>query len=194
MLQIDTLQIKIELDRIKPAIWRRFIVDTSFSLHKLHKTIQFVMGWYNAHQYEFNINNTRYSITDQNDNYLDYEIIDSKKTKLRSLGLQQNDNFKYVYDFGDDWKHTIYVEKILKIGPVAYPMCLDGDRSCPPEDCGSIPGYEELVESMKKPESQEATRVTEWLGEPYDPDFFDIRSINERLESMSSRRLKVIQK
>jgi hypothetical protein len=192
MSPIDTLQIKITLDRIKPDIWRRFIVDTSFSLHKLHRSIQTVMGWYDAHLYEFEIQNSHYSITDQNDNFLDYEVLDSKKTKLKSLGLQPEDTFNYTYDFGDNWEHTIVIERVLKIGPVMAPLCLDGERNCPPEDCGSVPGYQHIMELMQNPDSKEAREFTKLLGHPYNSELFDINAINDGLKNLSRRKTKAL--
>ena len=105
------LQLRISLDRIKPEIWRKFLVEDSISFERLHKIIQTVMGWENYHLYDFNVNGNRFSIPDSN---CDADIIDSRKVKLSLLKPKQK--FSYTYDFGDCWEHTIVVEKILEKG------------------------------------------------------------------------------
>jgi hypothetical protein len=190
MENIETIQMKIELDGIEPDIWRRFVVDSSFTLQELHETIQIVMGWWDSHLYEFEFWGMHFGIPDPDDELLDYEVKDSRKKKLKSLRLNPRDKIKYTYDFGDDWEHTITVEKVMKIGAAPYPICLDGERNCPPEDCGSIPGYEDIVNAMKNPKSKEAKEYAEWLGEPYDPEEFDIKRINTRLKELGKRSPK----
>ncbi|MBD2362202.1 hypothetical protein H6G36_13580 [Anabaena minutissima FACHB-250] len=38
---------------------------------------------------------------------------------------------------GDNWQHQIRVEAILTPeSNCFYPVCMDGKRACPPEDCG----------------------------------------------------------
>lgn len=85
---------------------------------------------------------------------------------------------KYLYDMGNDWLHALVLEKILgrKKGPF-YPRCIKGKRACPPEDCGGIPGYYELVEAMEMPGSEEYKNCMEWLVEEYDPDLFSADEI-----------------
>ena len=190
MKNVETIQMKVKLNGIKPDIWRRFIIDSSFTLHKLHATIQIVMGWYNSHLYEFDIHGAKFGIPDEEGDFLDCEVRNSKKVKVSSLELQSKDKFQYVYDFGDDWSHTIIVEKKLKIGEVEYPICLDGERNCPPEDCGSVPGYEDIVNAMQKPKSKEAKEFIEWFGEPYDSEEFDIERINQRLKTLKKAKKK----
>ena len=55
----------------------------------------------------------------------------------------------YTYDFGDSWEHSIVLEKRLPIDPnTPYPVCTDGQLACPPEDCGGIPGFYDLIEVL----------------------------------------------
>jgi hypothetical protein len=90
----------------------------------------------------------------------------------------------YLYDFGDGWEHEIILESILPRPPGRMrPSCLDGARACPPEDCGSTPGYEEILEAMRDPKHPERERYLEWLGEPYDPEKFDLKQVNLDLEN-----------
>jgi hypothetical protein len=59
-------------------------------------------------------------------------------------------SFHYDYDFGDGWQHRIEVEDVLS-SPMATPtpVCIEGGRACPPEDCGGPDGYTELLEALK---------------------------------------------
>jgi hypothetical protein len=91
----------------------------------------------------------------------------------------------YEYDFGDGWEHEILVEKILQSEPgVRYPVCLAGKRACPPEDCGGVWGYESLLEALRDPEHPEHNDMLEWIGEDFDPEAFDLDSINQDLRSI----------
>jgi len=177
-------QLKIELKYIKPVIWRRFLVDFSISLDKLHDIIQDVMGWEHAHLYSFYFRKLEYTLHFEDD-FADFveDVENSKKTKLNTLGITPKDQLKYLYDQGDSWEHIIKVEKIYEAPDgITIPHCLEGARNCPPEDCGSFPGYEDIVLSMKKPTSKEAREFIDWLGEPYDPEYFDINEINKILK------------
>ena len=170
------IQLKISLEYIKPEIWRRYVVDSAASLDRFHDIIQAVMGWTNSHLYGFSIDGIDYSPADDE---FDSDYEDTKGKTLKKLGLRLKQKIKYAYDFGDDWQHTIVVERILEnAAGMEPPICIDGARNCPPEDCGSVPGYQDIVEAMKKPKSKQAQEFIEWLGEPYDPDKFETDEIN----------------
>jgi len=178
------LQLKMELEEIEPKIWRRFIVGDSINFHKLHETVQTIMGWKNYHLYEFDINNTKIGLIDED---TEYDIKDSKKIKLSGylLGLKQN--FNYLYDFGDGWECNLVVEKILDnlpehVGEV--PFCLGGERAGPHEDCGGIGGYErflEIFETGKDPWGEDVKELKEWVGD-WKPENFNITKINKELK------------
>ena len=73
------------------------------------------------------------------------------------------------------------MEKIISPTPkVHYPRCLEGERACPPEDCGGILGYKDLLEILKNPEDPEYETTLEWLGD-FDPNAFDIEAVNHEL-------------
>ena len=83
------------------------------------------------------------------------------------------------------WKREIFIEKILPPEPyVRYPICLNGQRACPPEDCGGIWGYVELLEIIQDPEDEEYDEKMEWLGEGFNPEAFDLNEINQELKSI----------
>jgi hypothetical protein len=63
---------------------------------------------------------------------------------LRRIRFPSGPKVVYTYDFGDDWRHDIVVEKIIPAEPgVAYPRCTGGRRGAPPEDCGGIWAFDE---------------------------------------------------
>ena len=77
----------------------------------------------------------------------------------------------YVYDMGDNWQHRIIVEKLKAAEPGAlYPQFLGGERRCPPEDCGGIPGYYEFLDNIASKQSKKRKAALDWYGGPYDPD------------------------
>lgn len=177
------LQLKITLKSSKPQIWRRFLVEDSITFHRLHEIIQRVMGWENYHLYEFLVNELK--ILKPPEEYggepLEHGEMSSKKVRLSLLKAERL-KFNYLYDFGDGWKHTITLEKIIEPdGSQKCPVCVDGERSCPPEDCGGIWGYEEFLKAIRNPNHKTHKQMLKWIGGKFDPEDFDIEEINEEL-------------
>jgi len=170
------IQFKIELKYIRPPIWRRFVVPDNFTLGQLHDVIQVTMGWQNCHMHAFHFGDVRY--TSQQASDMDME---KEETVFLSRVIKRpKHKFEYEYDFGDSWMHEIIVEKMLPIDPkTKYPACLGGARACPPEDCGSFPGYCDILEALKAPKkSEEQEERLEWLSDDYDPERFDLDAVN----------------
>ena len=175
----NVFQLKITLNHIKPPIWRRVLVDSDIKLPDLHKIIQTVMGWTNSHLHQFIIGNRYYSLPDD-ESFC--EAVDYRRIKLDSLCNTPKSKFIYEYDFGDGWEHSIVIEKILpREKNTYYPICIDGKRSCPPEDCGGTFGYENLITIINNPEHEEYDEMMEWLGDYFDPKEFNIDEVNEFL-------------
>ena len=177
----EVLQLKISLKEIKPKIWRRFLVEDSITFQKLHEIIQDVMGWENYHLFEFKFENIR--IIPPNEDYLEENELDPKKVKVKEYVNKEKQKFEYIYDFGDSWEHEVIVEKILdKNNSKQYSVCIAGERACPPEDCGGVWGYEELLEIRKNKNHPEyKDKIVNWLGEDFDPEEFDLNRINIKL-------------
>jgi hypothetical protein len=173
-------QLKISLNYVKPPIWRRFLVQSDIKLPDLHKVIQTVMGWTNSHLNQFIIDDVFYCEPSE-DYDMDYK--DYRRVRLNQVINSEKQKFLYEYDFGDSWEHTLLLEKILPADKsVDYPICIDGKRNCPPEDCGGSGGYEELLKIIKNPRHKEHNDMIEWLGDEFDPEEFDIDFINESLK------------
>jgi hypothetical protein len=170
---------KITLDEIKPPIWRRVQVKSNITLYRFHFIIQEVMGWDGYHLHQFIIDGMRYSEPDPNDMF---EVNDEETVTLSHVVFEENTKFIYEYDFGDSWYHKILVEKILPFeADKHYPVCLKGKRACPPEDCGGAYGYDELLEILKDRQHPEHEEMVDWLDYDFDPEYFDLDEINQRL-------------
>jgi len=175
-------QLKITLRGIRPPIWRRVQVPGDISLGKLHRIIQAVMGWDDYHLHQFEVDRTYYGPPSPKDEFWGFEMKNEHLARLNRIAPREKDKFTYEYDFGDSWKHEILVEKILPPEEgVRYPRCIKGRRACPPEDCGGIWGYENLLEILRDPNHPEHESMLEWSGE-FDPEEFDLEAANEALK------------
>ncbi|MCK5478748.1 MAG: plasmid pRiA4b ORF-3 family protein [Methylococcales bacterium] len=176
-------QLKITLTGSKPPIWRRILVSNDITLDKLHLTLQIAMGWTNSHLHQFISNNVFYGIKDDDFVFdMDMDIENEDEYKLNQLLKSEKDTINYEYDFGDGWEHKVILEKILPFNTDnKLPCCTSGKRSCPPEDCGGIWGYQDLIDTLNDSEHPEHESMLEWLGGGFDPEAFDIKEINKLL-------------
>lgn len=183
------VQLKISLKNSSPPIWRRVLVNSSISFLELHYTIQIAMGWGNFHLYEFKIGNYRIGIIDEDfddPESGDFEIIDANAITLDEvLSKAEVKSFSYIYDFGDGWMHSIVVEKTMPLDPDKYyPVCIKGKLNCPPEDCGGLYGYYNLLEIISNKKHPEYKNMVEWMGGGFDPTEFDVEDVNENLKDI----------
>ena len=180
-------QIKISLKDVRPEIWRRLQVDSKTTLYELHHIIQIAMNWSNYHLYQFEIKDplNKARIRYGNPELLDDpDAIDDRSTLISSLLTNEKEILNYEYDFGDGWNHLIKLEKIIHIGELIHPKCLDGKLNTPPEDCGGVPGFYNFLEIMTNKKDREYKSTKKWYGGDFDPDFCDIFKINKDLENL----------
>lgn len=171
--------LKIQLDDIEPAIWRRFVVPASITLDRLHDVIQIVMGWTDSHLHEFTIGKKCYTEYPESKE----DGLECGRYRLGDLVKQKGRTFLYLYDFGDGWEHELVLEESRYYNPERQIKlaCLEGERACPPEDVGAIPGYFEFCNALKDPNHQEHESYMEWSGGDYDSERFDSDSVNWEL-------------
>ena len=179
----DIYQIKVTLRDTRPPIWRRLLVPAGLTLDALHDVLQVAMGWDDSHMHEFRIGPRRFGKPDPNDRLMGLDPIGNERTThlYRVLG-KVGAKAMYTYDFGDGWEHAIVVEKVLPPEPgVAYPICVGGKLQGPPEDCGGVPGYYNLLEALRDPNHPEHEDMLDWVGGELNPDAFSVDEVNQRL-------------
>lgn len=109
---------------------------------------------------------------------------DENTVTLAQVCPKVKSKLTYEYDFDDGWEHLIEVQKITpeESEPGAkYPVCLDGKKACPPDDCGGIYGYYHMLEVLADPEHEDHIDLMEWLGGNFDSDAFDLNKVNGML-------------
>jgi hypothetical protein len=170
----------IELRDLKPKIWRQVWVAPDITLRQLHKVIQAAMGWHDAHLYGFAVpgtgragrywgapNGQRFEPAEARVDDLpgfDEPTRSDARQPLNGLLRQPGDKLLYLYDYGDDWEHTITLAQTL---PNSQPLpCLTGAAGgCPPEDCGGLPGFEQLCDDWNDPDFEDAAELRAWLAQ-----------------------------
>lgn len=178
------LQLKVTLLEIRPAIWRRLLVPAHIKLPKFHTVLQLAFDWTNSHLHAFRLKDESYEAyysETWEDSLGGIERRDESKFRLCDLLHAKGDRLVYEYDFGDSWLHDVRVEKVLPATGPTPVSCIAGARAAPPEDCGSIPGYYQLVEAMADPKHPERAHLLDWLGEPYDPEAFNLAALDSAL-------------
>ncbi len=174
-------EIKVELKEIEPAIWRVLRVRPQTSLSRLHKVLQKAMGWTNSHLHLFEIDSQLYS---EGDIEWESDVQDYHAMRLDKIFTEGRTSFLYEYDLGDSWRHDITLLGVVEGEPGEKIACIAGARACPPEDCGSTPGYYELLEALSDPDHEEHDAMLEWVGRKYDPNAFDVAAVNRALKRL----------
>lgn len=179
-------EIELELVGADPRIRRRFAISADETLAYLHDVIIGVMGWDDYHLHCFEIKKQRYEMRGTNAEQFQMDpepLLYETDFTLRDL-VKRGSRIDYEYDFGDGWRHKL---KVVRTGSpeegVAYPVCLGGERACPPEDCGGTWGYRELLATLADPTHEDHEDMAEWAG-AIDPEAFDIDEVNRRLKAI----------
>jgi hypothetical protein len=182
---MNILQLKITLLDIEPKIHRIVQVPEEITLRNLHKVIQKVMPWQNYHLYQFVKGDAFYA---PKSTAFDFgHSMSDRSVPVRELLPRPRHKLIYEYDFGDGWLHEVLLQKVLPAEEgVRYPTCIAGQFAAPPEDSGGPLGYCDLLEALADPGVEGHEDAKDWLGEGYDPEFFDLAQVNRQL-----RRIKV---
>ncbi len=183
----EVYEIKMFLADSDPPIWRRLALRSDMTLAKLPDVIQIVMGWQNCHLHQFIVGDkdpTYYGVPDMGlmaD--LGPQTLDDAKVRLRDIVRRRGSRFIYEYDFGDSWIHGLEVVEVKPLEKGArYPVCLAGERAGPPDDCGGVWGYDNLLQAIADPKHEDHDELLEWIGGEFDPEAFDLDEVNTALK------------
>ena len=195
---VRCLTLRVEMEEIQPPVWREVVVPSNLNLESLGHILVDVMGWEGYHLHQFVKGNEHYAIPDEEfggeNPFKDLfgpllvKNHDSRDFTVGEVLARKRSWIDYEYDFGDSWMHRVTVVDSRKYGKGEKRKVelIAGANACPPEDCGGVWGYEELVESLKKPQSKRAKELRSWLGYTFDPTEFDLEEFKEDVEFYNS--------
>ncbi len=183
----EIVTLRIELCDSEPLIWRQLEVPTAITLKRLHDIVQIAMGWHNSHLWEFTIGKQRYGLP-QAAGWADEPQRPAGKVRLSECLKPRKTTLHYLYDFGDSWEHRLILTNIRQAEPdVSYPCYVAGEWNAPPEDCGGLPGFYDMLDAREAASHPDHADIVAWLG-AYRPETIDEPSIKAALDRIARRR------
>ena len=169
-------------------------VPSEASLGFLHDIIQETFGWDGYHLHRFEDERGR-QWGEPHGSHGGYgaTCADEEEASLGKIARAEGTVLWYTYDFGDDWRHRIEVEKILPLDANArYPRCTGGRRAAPPaEDIGGVWGLSEVAYLVTHPEVKPPEHFEDLVRhlrhKGYDPAAFDPAELTGRLSGQTVR-------
>ncbi|HET8987880.1 MAG TPA: plasmid pRiA4b ORF-3 family protein, partial [Humibacillus sp.] len=187
-------------------------IPGDLDLGRVHDALQQAMGWTDSHLHRFSLGDpygsphfvTEYDVDEGEEGTLETDA------RLDQVLREPGDGLTYEYDFGDGWTHTLRLESFdpmpapaasgagdpSEASSAAYPLvCVAGERACPPEDVGGVPGYEDAAAWVRGGEDPAAhlanglsgEEMRAWLPEGWHPDHLDLDEINAGLARLEPR-------
>jgi hypothetical protein len=141
------------------------------------------MGWKDSHVHEFKLINPSTDLMEVigipgEEFEGETEVQAGWKKKVADYFPATGIGAGYIYDLGDTWQHTLEFEGIFpRVQGIGYPLCLDGRRACPPEDCGGIEGFHDFLEAALVLGHKDQREVLAWSGGEFDPRRFDPQKV-----------------
>lgn len=175
-------QLGIQLEGLHPPLTRVLVVPRKANLGWLHAVLQVALGWTNSHLHQFRVGEALVAGPglDLEAFKDDPRVQDGRRVTLAQIFESRLSVFSYEYDFGDSWSHRLTLEELPegRVGIERRAVCVEGARACPPEDCGGVPGYAELLEALGNRRHPEHRRRKQWLGRPFNPEAFSTKDTN----------------
>ncbi|MSU69292.1 MAG: plasmid pRiA4b ORF-3 family protein [Opitutaceae bacterium] len=174
--------LRLTIAGCQPRIWRRLLVRETMWLSRLHDSIQVAFDWFDYQTHAFTFDELRFGNPLKRD---DLVIEDDRDVTLGDIVLTTRERFNYGYHFGEGWQVDIKIEKSVALSKgVRYPVCLAGERAGPPEDCGGLEAFHDLLACLKEPGTDLGREWREWVGPDYHPAECDLEKIIKALRKL----------
>jgi hypothetical protein len=179
---VRVLCLRLSIAGTQPRVWRRLLVLETMWLSRLHDSIQIAFDWFDYQTHVFALDDLKFGNPVKRDELV---VEDDRDVTLADLNLANRDRMTYDYQFGDGWRVDVRVEKSAPAGKGArYPACVAGERAGPPEDCGGVEAFHDMLACLKEPTSELGREWLGWLGPEYDPGSCDLDKVNLALRKL----------
>jgi Plasmid pRiA4b ORF-3-like protein len=176
------LYLRLVVVGAQPRVWRRLLVRETMWVSRLHDSIQIAFDWFDYQTHTFALDDLRFGNPVKRDNL---NVEDDRDVTLADLNLVHRDRMTYEYQIGEGWNVDVRVEKTAPPGKaVYYPLCVAGERAGPPEDCGGLEAFHDMLACLKEPASDLGREWLGWLGPDYDPSACDLDKVNRALRKL----------
>ncbi len=166
---MKSVRLRVTLREVVPRVERVIDVPAGITLDEMHGVLQVAIGWTDSHLHQFRTGDTIYTVPFEE--WEEDDEVDERGVRLSALPTR----FVYVYDLGDHWQHDV---EVLGAGG-DQPGCVGGHGACPPEDCGGVDGYADLLDALADPGHAEHESMRTWVGDRMRP--FDQEATTERV-------------
>lgn len=189
-VEAATFVLRVELDDTEPPVWRRLRAPSDVTLAAMHDVLQLAMGWTDSHLHHFQIDDDTAPFLTDFDIEEGDEGVAEADVRLDEVVAEVGDAVVYAYDFGDGWRHTAVLEAIEAYDGSAARL-VDGQRACPPENCGGITGYHDIVEQLAA--NRLDPQMADWLPVGWSPEAFDLEETNASVALALSGSLRAVE-
>lgn len=196
-VKVQEFHFRIKLNNAPVPVWREVLVPSNISLEFFAFVIIEAMGWENTHLHQFKrkdiIYKNRVCIKEDQKTLLfmpsRFMLVATEDISLSKVFLEKGDRLTFEYDFGDGWLHDVRLKGVRDYAEDEMPglFALKGKGSCPPEDCGGVWGYEELLRIYeKKRKTADEKERLQWYGldRHFDPNTHYPEFAQEALDSL----------
>lgn len=184
--------LEMELMGSPVPVKRCLHIPENMNLGYVQEVLMLAMGWEGFHLKEIRFGGityfTRMAGGENPEEMEEFPQRDSFQYTLGDLLKLPSDTFTFIYDLGDDWKHIVKLTDVLPNrddhtdGDYVGAHLISGQGACPPEDVGGVDGYADMLKSFAGPNDEERESYFKWLGREFDPEFFDLHELQNRVE------------
>lgn len=181
------LTVSVTLDDAPVEISRELTLPSDLRLSHFAEVLIRAMGWEGYHLSLFECDDTCYTDREtfeqwQKDGMEHVECYDD--FTVGDILHRKGSKAIWEYDLGDSWRHTLRVVENKPLAFSAHEVTLNKAKgACPPEDCGGVCGYADLIDIMADPSHPEYEEYKEWLGHKLEPGRTNIAKARKAIKN-----------